>query len=189
MAELRRELLAGLRGRVVEIGAGDGTSFRHYPGDVASVLAMEPEPYLRRRARRAAESAPVPVEVVAGVAEAIPADDASFDAGVASLVLCSVADPARALAELHRTIRPGGELRLLEHVRAARPVAAWAQDALDPLWCRLAGGCHAGRDTPRTVVEAGFELETLRRFAFPGGVPSLTTPHVLGRARRPVPAP
>ncbi len=118
MAEHRDELLAGLDGRVIEVGAGNGLNFRHYPAAVTEVVALEPEPYLRRRAERAAAAAPVSVTVVAGVADALPAEDGGFDAGVASLVLCSVPDQAAALRELRRVIRPGGELRFYEHVLA-----------------------------------------------------------------------
>ncbi|CAA9525518.1 MAG: hypothetical protein AVDCRST_MAG79-484 [uncultured Thermoleophilia bacterium] len=149
------------------------------------MLAVEPEPYLRRHAERAAAAAPVPIRVVAARAESLPAADGSFDAGVVSLVLCSVAEPDRALRELHRVVRPGGELRAFEHVRSGHPLGARVQDALDPVWSRLAGGCHAGRDTTAAIVEAGFRLEDLRRFRFPPGVPTPTTPHVRVRARRP----
>src|ERR1019366_3420969 len=117
----RQELLAGLAGRVVEVGAGNGLNFRHYPPEVTAVLAVEPEPYLRARAEVNARRAPIPVEVVTGTAEHIAAESAAFDAGVVSLVLCSVSDTSAALAELHRVIRPGGELRFLEHVRADSP--------------------------------------------------------------------
>ncbi len=104
--EHRRELLAGLQGRVIEVGAGNGLNFAHYPPTVTEVLAVEPEAYLRARARKAARRAPVAVAVVDGVADRLPADEASFDAGVASLVLCSVPAQPTALAELFRVIRP-----------------------------------------------------------------------------------
>src|SRR4051794_7422805 len=108
VAAHRRELLDGLEGRVVEIGAGTGASFRHYPLGVSEVVAVEPEPYLHALATQAARGAAVPVRVVDATAEALPLDDGSCDAAVASLVLCSVADPAVALAELRRVLRPGG---------------------------------------------------------------------------------
>jgi ubiquinone/menaquinone biosynthesis C-methylase UbiE len=109
LAEHRGRLVAGLSGRVIEVGAGNGPNFPHYPDSVEQVLAVEPEDYLRERAHNAALEAPVPIEVRAGLAERLPADDESFDVGIASLVLCSVHDPR--LAELFRVIREGGELR------------------------------------------------------------------------------
>jgi ubiquinone/menaquinone biosynthesis C-methylase UbiE len=117
-AEHRDEMLAGLQGRVIEVGAGIGLNFRHYPEGVTEVVAVEPEPLLRRMATEEAARSGLPIEVVDGVSDALPADDGAFDVGIASLVLCSVADPDAALGELFRVIRPGGELRFLEHVRA-----------------------------------------------------------------------
>ena len=104
-AALRTELLAGAHGRALELGAGNGLNFAHYPAAVETVVAVEPEPFLRRRATEAAATAPVPVEVVDGVADALPAPDGAFDVAVASLVLCSVPDQAAALAELRRVLR------------------------------------------------------------------------------------
>src|SRR4051794_14595280 len=112
----RRRLLAGLDGTVVELGAGHGLNFPHYPADVTEVIAIEPEPTLRAHATEAAAGAPVPVRVVGGVADDLPLADESVDAAVASLVLCSVPDQDRALAELRRVLRSGGELRFYEHV-------------------------------------------------------------------------
>ena len=105
----RQELLAGLSGRVIEVGAGTGINFAFYPASVTEVVAVEPEPYLRSLAIQAAGTAPAPVTVTDGVAELLPAEDSSFDVGVVSLALCSVRDPARALSELFRVIRPGGK--------------------------------------------------------------------------------
>ena len=120
-AEHRRRLLAGLRGRVIELGAGSGVSFAYYPAAVTELVAVEPEAHLRAMAQEAAAEAPVPVRVVEGVADDLPAEDASMDAGVVTAVLCSVPDPAAALRELARVIRPGGELRFFEHVAARSP--------------------------------------------------------------------
>ena len=122
-AEHRDELLAGVAGRVIEIGAGNGLNFAHYPASVTEVVAVEPEPYLRGRAQEAAESAPVPVTIVDGVADDLPADDGAFDAAVASLVLCSVPDQATALAEVRRVLRPGVPFARLP-VRVARADSA-----------------------------------------------------------------
>ncbi len=184
VAAHRRELLDGVGGRVVEVGAGTGATFAHYPSTVTEVVAVEPEPYLRARASEAAADAPVPVTVVGAVAEALPFADATFDAAVASLVLCSVGDPARALAELHRVLRPGGELRFYEHVRGAGGLARM-QRALDVVWPHVAGGCHLARDTPAAIERAGFALERCRRFAFrPSFLARPAEPHVIGVARR-----
>ena len=109
-------MLAGLRGRVVEIGAGNGMNFAHYPATVDEVVAVEPEAYLRAKAEQAADRAAVRVSVRDGVADALPIPAAGFDAVVASLVLCSVADPGAAVAEMRRVLKPGGELRFMEHV-------------------------------------------------------------------------
>lgn len=180
----RERLLAGLAGRVVEIGVGPGQHFSRYPPAVSAVVAVEPEPYLRRLAARQAAVAPVPVEIVAARAERLPLASASADAAVASLVLCSVEDQSAALAELRRVLRPGGELRCFEHVRATTPRMAAFQDVLDPLWRRLAGGCHPGRDTLGALVAAGFEIVEVERFDVPfGKVAVPVSPHIVCRAR------
>jgi ubiquinone/menaquinone biosynthesis C-methylase UbiE len=183
----RQRLLAGAAGRVIEVGAGTGANFAHYPRAVTEVLAVEPEPYLRERAAAAAERAPVPVTVVDGVADRLPAVDGSFDAAVASLVLCSVPDVTAALAELRRVLRPGGRLYFWEHVRAEGWAGAGAQRLLDrTVWPAFSGGCHTGRDTAAAIAVAGFTVERLERFRFPDSwVPSPTAPQVLGVAVRP----
>jgi ubiquinone/menaquinone biosynthesis C-methylase UbiE len=129
----RDRVLAGLAGRVIEVGAGNGLNFVHYPPTVEQVVAVEPEDRLRVLAEAAAKTAPVPVRVVAGHAGALPGEDGEFDAAVASLVLCSVADVAAALAEIRRVLRPGGQLRFFEHVRSSKPWWGLLQDALTPL--------------------------------------------------------
>lgn len=183
----RDELLGGLRGRVIEVGAGNGLNFDHYPTTVTEVVAVEPEPYLRQRAEEAAKRCRVAVTVIDGVAQALPADTETFDAGVASLVLCSVPDQAVALAELHRVIRRGGEFRFYEHVVAQRAGVARMQRVLDrTVWPFFAGGCHASRDTLTAIEAAGFAVEDARRFRFrPIPAAFVTAPHILGRARRP----
>ena len=186
MGELRDELLAGLSGRVVEIGAGNGMNFRHYPATVREVVAIEPEPYLRRLAEENGRVAAVPVTVSPGMAAKVALPAASVDAGVVSLVLCSVEDVHGALSELHRMIRPGGELRFLEHVIAESRGLRWVQRAADAtVWPLLAGGCHTARDPLAAIRHAGFAVTSVRRLRFPDGrVPVPAAPHVLGAARR-----
>jgi ubiquinone/menaquinone biosynthesis C-methylase UbiE len=185
-AEHRERLLAGLSGRVVEVGAGNGLNLSHYPSTVSEVVAVEPEPYLRARADEAAKEVAVAVAVADGVADALPLADASVDAGVASLVLCTVPDQARALAELRRVIRPGGELRFYEHVASDRPAARAVERALDAtIWPRVGGGFHLARDTQAAIERAGFEIVSCERVAFgPGGGP-IRIAHILGVAKRP----
>lgn len=125
VTEHRRDLLSSLYGRVVEIGAGAGSAFALYPATVTEVLAVEPDDYLRALAANRAVSAPVPVIVVAGAAEAVPAADASADAVVTSLVLCSVVEQSAALAEARRVLRPGGVLAFYEHVRSDMGSLPW----------------------------------------------------------------
>jgi ubiquinone/menaquinone biosynthesis C-methylase UbiE len=184
--EHRRTLLAGLAGRVLEVGAGNGLNFAHYPPAVTELLAVEPEPYLRALAETAAKQAAIPIRVVDGTADALPSPNASMDAAVASLVLCSVPNQARALAELRRVLRPGGELRFFEHIQADTPGLARTQRLADIIWPTLVGGCHTHRDTLTAITTAGFQLISTRRFRFPDSrLPSPAAPHVLGTARRP----
>jgi ubiquinone/menaquinone biosynthesis C-methylase UbiE len=184
-SEHRRELLAGLSGRVIELGAGNGLNFPLYPTTVTQVIAVEPEDYLRDQARQATSRATVAVSLIDAVADQLPFGDASFHAAVCSLVLCSVPDQATALAELRRVLHPGGELRFYEHVRPANPrtAAVWQRADDWNIWPRIAGGCHAARDTETAIRAAGFKLESCRRFPFKGG--PVTAPHILGIARRP----
>jgi ubiquinone/menaquinone biosynthesis C-methylase UbiE len=185
-ADHRRRLLADLQGRVVELGAGSGRNFAHYPATVTEVVAIEPEPTLRSIAHDAARAAAVPVHVRAGTADALPLGDGEFDAAVASLVLCSVPDQARALAELHRVTRPGGELRFYEHVIAEhQPKRAILQLAdHSGLWPAIGGGCHPARDTRTAIAAAGFPIERLEQFTFKAGTIEPRIPYILGIARR-----
>ena len=183
--ELRRELLAGLSGRVMEVGAGTGLNFPHYPVSVLEVVAVEPEPYLRGRAERAAAAVPVPVSVTEGTAAELPAAAGEFDAVVVSGVLCSVADVPAALGEFYRVLRPGGQLRFWEHVRSRDPAFAGFQQAADLVWPRLMGGCHVQRDTLAAIGQV-FTVEACRGFRFPpSAVLAPPAPRILGTARKP----
>jgi ubiquinone/menaquinone biosynthesis C-methylase UbiE len=185
-AEHRRKLLEGLHGRVIEVGAGSGANFGHYPTTVEEVVAVEPERYLRERAQQAAAHSPAAVSVVDGVGDRLPGEDGSFDAGVAALVLCTVPDQQQTLAEMFRAIRPGGELRFYEHVVSHSNTEARFQRLADAtIWPRVAGGCHLSRDTTAGIEQAGFVIETCERFPFSPASYLPPDPHILGVARRP----
>jgi SAM-dependent methyltransferase len=151
----RRWLVGGARGRTLDLGSGTGRNLPLYPAGV-QVVGVEPSAAALPRARRRAPG----TLLVRASAEALPFGDGVFDTVVCGLVLCTVDDPPRALAELRRVLRPGGQLRALEHVRSLRPWRARLQDAIQPAWTRLAGGCHPNRDTERAVHAAGFAIET-----------------------------
>jgi ubiquinone/menaquinone biosynthesis C-methylase UbiE len=180
-ADLKRELLANARGRVLEIGVGTGLSFAHYPA-VEELVGVDPsEPMLRRARRRATELAS-DVTLVEAPAEALPFEDKSFDTVVSLAVLCTVDDPSRVLQEIRRVLRPGGRLVFLEHVRSSEPGLAQWQDRLERPWGWIAGGCHPNRQTLEAIEGAGFEVVELERKDLPD-IPRLVRPNVLGVAR------
>ena len=171
----RAGLVAQAGGEVLEVGAGTGANLRHYR-DVTRVVAAEPDPAMRARLARHLGGAAVPVEVAEAPAEHLGFPDASFDTVVATLVLCSVADPDAALAEMRRVLRPGGRLLVLEHVRGEGCRARW-QDRVTPIWRRVGAGCHPNRDTEAAIVRAGFRLDHEERFE-PPRVPAIICPFV-----------
>jgi ubiquinone/menaquinone biosynthesis C-methylase UbiE len=187
-AEHRRRLLEGLSGTVLELGAGHGLNFQHYPAEVGEVIAIEPEPTLRSRASEAARGSDVRVRVrvLAGVADELPLETASVDAAVASLVLCSVPDQDLALAELHRVVGPGGELRFYEHVIPLRQPKRFVLQALDRsgVWPLIAGGCHPARDTGAAIERGGFDIQRSGRIMFAASRFEPSIPFILGVARR-----
>ena len=180
----RDRLLAGLCGRVIEVGAGNGVNFAHYPSSVEEVVAIEPEPYLRAKAEMAAHEARVAVRVLGGTAAQLPVESASFDAAVACLVLCTVPDVEAALGELRRVLTPRGELRFFEHVRAGHLAKASVQSAFDRsgIWPAIGGGCHCSRSTTETIASAGFRVTKLEKIVV-GRSWFITNPHVLGTAQ------
>ena len=154
LAQWRRWLVAGARGRVLDLGAGTGRNLPLLPHHTTAI-ALDPSLEALQRARRRAPMVPV----VAGRAEALPFRNHCFDTVLSGLVFCSVGDPARGLAEVKRVLRPDGRLRMLEHVRSRVPWRARVQDFIQPIWTWAAGGCHPNRDTEAAVEQAGFVIE------------------------------
>jgi ubiquinone/menaquinone biosynthesis C-methylase UbiE len=184
--ELRRRLLSGLRGRVLEVGCGDGRSFEHYPTSVTQLVAVEPDPTARAVAAERARATAVWIEVLDGTAEALPAKDGSFDAVITMGVLCTVAQPTATLAEVRRVLEPTGELRFWEHVCSRHLPLRLLQRSLDALfWTRALGGCETTRDTSAAIAASGFEFVSLDR-GFHSSSPLTITaaPYIIGIARR-----
>jgi SAM-dependent methyltransferase len=175
MAERRRSVLSAARGRVLEIGAGTGLNLPFYPEGIELVLAEPEAPMARRLERRAGTT------IVPAPAEALPFEDDSFDTVVSTLVLCTVGDPERAIAELARVLRPGGRLLFIEHVRGDGRLGRW-QDRLNGPWRHIGNGCNANRDTLAALRGGGFAVQA-RRDVW-RRMPRLITPLVLGHAVR-----
>ncbi len=182
----RRRLVDGLSGTVVEVGAGSGAMFEHYPPEVTRVVAVEPDRHLREhsrhRADRLAEASRsgTSIEVVDGVAEALPVGDGEAEAVVFGLVLCTVSDVPAALAEARRVLAPGGQVRLLEHVRADGLPGRIA-DRIAPVWGRIGGGCRPNQDTEALIAASGFDVSGLRTRPFPPVLPFM--PMLSGTSR------
>jgi SAM-dependent methyltransferase len=173
----RTQLLAGLSGRVLEIGAGDGVKLSCYPAPVEEIVLVEADPFLRAAAKDIAGRLATPVRIIEGDLRALPVPDGSCDAVVCSLVLCCAARVQDALREVRRVLAPGGELRFYEHQRSANLLMTLAECLVTPVWSRAAGGCHPARDIVAALGRAGFVIESCDRFAF------RHFEHVLGVAR------
>ncbi len=157
----RARLLPAARGRVLEVGIGSGRNLPFYGPEVRSVVGVDPSAELLAMAARRAAAGRFPVELVNRSAEALSFEEGAFDTVVATFTLCSIAEPARALAEIRRVLKPDGALLFVEHGRAPEPgVAAW-QDRLNPLWGRIAGGCNLNRRIDDLIRGAGFALDRL----------------------------
>ncbi|HEV3229009.1 MAG TPA: methyltransferase domain-containing protein [Solirubrobacteraceae bacterium] len=181
LAQRRHALLEPLRGRVIEIGGGTGANLEHYPPGLEELIITEPEPPMARRLKQRVHASALPARVVQAPAEHLPFPDNSFDFAVSTLVLCTVDDPVQALSELHRVLRPGGELVFIEHVRASSPRLARWQDRLHPLWVRFGHGCHCNRATVENIRAAGFDVRRIEHGAL-AKAPAIVRPLVVGSA-------
>jgi ubiquinone/menaquinone biosynthesis C-methylase UbiE len=169
--KMRVRLTAGLSGRVLEVGAGNGLNFRYYAPE-AHVIGIEPDPHMMLRAKPRTARAAARIELVVADGQSLPFRSASFDSAVVCLVLCTIPDPGSALSEIRRVMRPGGGIRFFEHVRAPGRVIGAIQNAVDPLWARAFAGCHPNRNTAEIIRRAGFRIEdsgTWMRGIFIGG--------------------
>ena len=187
LADRRHALLAGLEGEVLEIGAGTGLNLAHYPASVTRLVLVEPDPHMARRLRDrvATQPSPLATEVIEAPAESLPFGDDSFDAVVSTLVLCTVDSPQRAVLEIARVLRPGGRLRLLEHVRDPNSARrARVQDLLERPWGWLAGSCHPNRDTRATLDACGFDTTAVEDVEFDAAGP-IVKPLIVGSAAAP----
>jgi ubiquinone/menaquinone biosynthesis C-methylase UbiE len=182
LRELRRHVLAGASGRTLEIGAGTGLNHDLYPPAVSELTLTEPFEPMARQLREKAVALSIPIEVVEAPAEALPFADDSFDTVVLTLVLCTVSEPDRALAEIARVLKPGGRFLFLEHVRADEPALARWQDRLNPPWRVFAHGCNCNRDTLATIERSALTVEWVERGQIPT-MPRLVKPMLIGAAR------
>jgi ubiquinone/menaquinone biosynthesis C-methylase UbiE len=180
-AEHRRVALAQARGRVLEIGAGTGFNLPHYPPDTDELVLTEPSAGMLARVRRRAAETDRRATAVQASAEALPFEDSSFDTVVSTLVLCSVDDVDGVLREIHRVLRPGGQLIFVEHVRSDDPRRARWQDRLERPWMKVADGCHPNRATLERIAAAPFDLVDVERSELPKS-PPIVRPLVAGRA-------
>lgn len=181
LADRRRQLISEAGGRVLELGAGTGLNLQYYPAGLTRLVLTEPSGAMAAKLREKLADSPLEADVVEAPAESLPFDDGSFDSIVATLVLCTVDDPAAALAEIRRLLAPGGQFLLLEHVRADDPKSAKWQDRLETPWRIWGNGCYCNRDTAANITAAGFELEELEQGRFPKA-PPIVRPLIQGRA-------
>ena len=190
LQQWRGELLGDLGGQVLEVGAGTGLNLPYYPLALVRLVLSEPDRHMRRQLSQKVQALHWDqAEILDASLEALPLPDDTFDAVVGTLVLCSVPRLDRALAEIHRVLKPGGRFAFLEHVAAEdRPQRLKWQQRVEPLWKRLSGNCHLTRRTADAILAAGFAMLHIRRESMRKAWP-LVRPTIRGVAIKAVPAP
>ena len=183
LGEMRRQLLAGARGRVLELGAGTGVNLELYPDGIEELVLLEPDPHMAKRLREKLAGSARKATLIDDSAERLPFEDASFDTVVATLVLCTIPDPRGALAEAARVLKPGGQLLFIEHVRSPDPGLARWQDRLEKPWRFLGDGCHCNRDTVAAIEASPLSLGDVERGEMPKA-PPIVRPLARGSATR-----
>ncbi|GLQ20431.1 class I SAM-dependent methyltransferase [Algimonas porphyrae] len=172
IARQREKVVPYARGHVVEIGIGSGLNLSHYDaGSVDRVTGIDPDEALWAKAATRAARCDFPVERLGLSGESLPLDDCCADTVLVTYALCTIPDPVAALREMGRILKPDGEILFCEHGRAPDPSVARWQDRIDPVWKRIAGGCHSGRDIPALFTQAGLHLARLQQMYIPGPKP------------------
>jgi ubiquinone/menaquinone biosynthesis C-methylase UbiE len=181
LRDIRRQALADATGRTIDIGAGTGANLGLYPASVTELVLAEPDPHMVKRLRPKLADTGVEARVVEASAAALPFEDSSFDTAVFTLVLCTVPDPAGALTEAARILKPGGRLLFVEHVRSENPKVARWQDRLERPWRFCGDGCHCNRDTVATIEASPLTIEEVEKGELPKS-PPIARPLVYGSA-------
>jgi ubiquinone/menaquinone biosynthesis C-methylase UbiE len=185
LRETRREVLAGALGRTLDIGTGTGSNLSLFPDEVEELVLAEPDSHMQRVLRAKLDEAPRPrTELVQAPAESLPFPDSSFDCVTCTMVLCTVPEPADALAEVARVLKPGGKFLFLEHVRSEDPGFARRQDWFEKPWRFIADGCHCNRDSLATIEASSLTVANVKRGHMPLA-PLIMKPLIYGSATAP----
>nr|WP_027415146.1 class I SAM-dependent methyltransferase [Aneurinibacillus terranovensis] len=163
LRDIRKNLIRKASGKVLEIGSGTGFNFPYYE-QAEKVVAIEPEPLMREQSLEKAKTVRIPIEVILAGAEALPFPDNTFDTVVGTLVLCTIPNPSKALAEIRRVCKSDGTVLFFEHVRLSDPFLGRLQDWLTPIWKQLCDGCHLNRDSLEQVKRAGFKVIRIEQY-------------------------
>lgn len=184
LGDMRREVLSAASGRTIDIGAGTGVNAPLFPAQVSELVLVEPDPHMAKRLRHKLAESGSRAEAVEASAERLPFEDSSFDTAVFTLVLCTIPNPAVALAEAARVLKPAGRVLFIEHVRAAEPSLARWQDRLEKPWRFCGDGCHCNRETLATIEASPLSVERVESGSLPKA-PPIVRPLIRGTAVAP----